>query len=394
VAQSEPPTGGGRQSTGAPQEPAGGAQSASASGRKSLGARWRDDLSPLGKAVAAMTAGLFGVAILLGVIGIFVQAPGLFIALAVIPLVLAVSSMSWPAQRLRVDQEPKPLRHPRLSIGDRTRVAKEEDKDASMGELLEWTRQQAKAEDDRTGGFRAIAGWLLGFAGVIIALAGAQAQKVLDRAVSLGAVGRPLGTWLLGATIVTVGVAAFAALQALLPGDSRRIPTSQMNQFLADRFFERPRVDIRFLEMEKLIEQLETDRRTNEKRWRWLRFGFVSLAVALAFLVLHIGVFLERAVETPCPVAKQSTLIAPTTSARSHPTRLAAHPSTVRTATKTFLVRRDTHAHSTAAQHQQTQSNSNGASTPHAAQQQESRTGDPHDEESELPVVESESCVR
>jgi hypothetical protein len=129
---------------------------------------------------------------------------------------------------------------------------------------------------------------------------------VLERAVSLGSVGRPLATWFLAATIILIGVAAFAALQALLPGSSRRISTSEFNRFLAERFFDRPRVDIRFLRMEKIIEQLHEDRKTNEKRVRWLRFGFASLAVALAMLVLHVGVFLERAVESPCAGVTQS----------------------------------------------------------------------------------------
>jgi hypothetical protein len=266
---------------------------------RSLGARW-ERLTALGKLLAVVSAFLLVSSLVVAVLAASVRTSGLFIALAALPLVLAAFSMGWPATLLRRGARRAPVE----IEGDWRSLC--DGQDAAVGELLEWARNQAKAEDERTNGFRAGAGWLLGFAGVIIALAGAQAEKVLDRASALGPVGRPLGTWLLAMAIVLVGVAAFAALQALLPGRSRRVGTRQWGKFLSERYFDRPRAAIRFLEMESLVKQLDVDRQTNEQRLRWLRFGFATLAVALAFMVLHVGVFLERTVESPCAAAARA----------------------------------------------------------------------------------------
>ena len=272
---------------------------------RSLASRWAT-LTRTGQLIVVVSVSLLALLVVIAVLAGFAQTSGLFIALAAIPLALAVISMCWPATRLRIGARREPIEiqgdwQSLVSEGDEAK-----DRDASMGELLEWVREQVKAEDDRTSGFRAGAGWLLGFAGVIIALAGAQAEKVLDRANALGTVGRPLGTWLLAMAILLVGVAAFAALQALLPGRSRRVGTPQLGRFLSERFFERSRAEIRFIETKSLVKQLDVDRQANEQRLRWLRFGFATLAVALAFMVLHVGVFLERTVESPCAAATRT----------------------------------------------------------------------------------------
>jgi len=284
---------------------------------RSLGSRW-GKLTPLGKLIATVSMFLLASLLVVAALAALARTSELFIALATLPLVLAVISMGWPATRIRIDAQRAPIE----IEGDWGSLAGEhddaDDRDASMGELLEWAREQVKAEDERTSGFRAGAGWLLGFAGVIIALAGAQAEKVLDRADALGTVGRPLGTWLLAMAILLVGVAAFAALQALLPGRSLRVGTRQLGKFLSERYFERPRGEIRFIETRSLVKQLDVDRQTNDQRLRWLRFGFATLAVALAFMVLHVGVFLERTVESPCAAAARAAA-APSKTATSRP---------------------------------------------------------------------------
>ena len=270
-----------------------------------LRARWKK-LAPLGQVIATVSGVLVASLLVVAVLTILEQTSGLLIALAALPLVLAAVSMGWPATRIRIGAQwdpPKVEGDWRVAAGG---CGGGDANDDSMGELLEWVRAQVKAEDERTSGFRAGAGWLLGFAGVIIALAGAQAGKVLDRAESLGPVGRPLGTWLLAMAILLVGVAAFAGLQALLPGRTRRVATRQLRNYLTEGYFERPRGEIRFLETKSLVNQLDVDRQTNEQRLRWLKSGFVTLAVALAFMVLHIGVFLERTVESPCAAAART----------------------------------------------------------------------------------------
>lgn len=88
------------------------------------------------------------------------------------------------------------------------------DNDA-LGELLEVARDQARAEVEVRSALNSRAGWLLGFAGVILTLSGAQAQKVLNEASALGEVDRPMAVAFLAVAVVAVGIAAICALQVL-----------------------------------------------------------------------------------------------------------------------------------------------------------------------------------
>lgn len=217
---------------------------------------------------------------------------GLVIAIASIPLVLALVAVAWPSARLR-------QAFPSIKLPDTPTVPLDAHDD-TLGELLEVARHQAKIEEDLIASTSARAGWLLGFAGVILALAGAQAQNVFKDAASLGTVGRPLGAWFLVGAAVMTAVAAACALQALLPRPSTGITPIGLAAFLEARTYSDSRANVRYAQLKVMIEQIETDRVSNERRLDWLGAGFVTLLLALVFLLLHVGVFLERTVEAPC----------------------------------------------------------------------------------------------
>jgi hypothetical protein len=53
--------------------------------------------------------------------------------------------------------------------------------------------------------------------------------------------------------------------------------------------------------LNNVAEETVANREANDTRRRWLARGIVALVVAAVFLVLHVGVFLERAAEDTCP---------------------------------------------------------------------------------------------
>ena len=85
--------------------------------------------------------------------------------------------------------------------------------DAVRTSALERGRWWVKYQDERRLAYHARAGWLLGFAGVIAALAGAQAQNVFEGAEALGGTDRRWAAGLLGgAAIAVAGLLAVVVL--------------------------------------------------------------------------------------------------------------------------------------------------------------------------------------
>jgi hypothetical protein len=224
----------------------------------------------------------------------------LVIAISTVPLVLALAAFVWPSPRLRRQREPVTLVDaPTVDLAAH---------DNALGELLEVARQQARVEEDRIASISARAGWLLGFAGVILALVGGQAENVFKDAPSLGSVGRPLASWLLVGAAAMTAISAAAALQALLPKPSARITPEGLARFLEPSSYDTSRANIRYAQLRLLIEQVEDDRLGNDRRWDWLSAAFATLLVGLVFLLLHVGVFLERSVEKRCPLANSAAV--------------------------------------------------------------------------------------
>jgi hypothetical protein len=167
---------------------------------------------------------------------------------------------------------------------------------------LERARWWLKYEDDRRTGYHARAGWLLGFAGVIAALAGSQAHQVLDRAEVLGATDRPLAAALLAVSAVAVGIAGLLAVVVLWPIDSQDVNPDYLSEWQAAESLE----DMVTPEIGLLHEIVAQDAPQNDARMSRLNQGFIALLVALVFLVAHVLVFLQRSVQNPCSVSPPS----------------------------------------------------------------------------------------
>ena len=181
------------------------------------------------------------------------------------------------------------------------------DNDA-LGELLDVARDQARAEVEVRGALNSRAGWLLGFAGVILTLAGAQAQKVLNEASTLGDVDRPLAIAFLGLAVLAVGIAAYCALEVLRLRPAVFISDDELLGLSASPLRKGPQAFVRGRMLNNVAEEVVENRRGNDTRRDWLRRATAALVVAALALVLHVGVFLERAAEN--------------TSACPHPTRV------------------------------------------------------------------------
>jgi uncharacterized membrane protein (DUF485 family) len=173
------------------------------------------------------------------------------------------------------------------------------DNDA-LGELLDIAREQAKAEVNVRGELNNRAGWLLGFAGVILTLAGAQAQKVLSEAAALGSIDRPLAVVFLAVAVIAVGLAAYFALQILRLRPAVQISSKQLTAMSRSSAIKGPQAYVRGAMLKNIAEETVEDRGANDTRRMWLKRASFALVVAAVFLVLHVGVFLERAYEDKC----------------------------------------------------------------------------------------------
>jgi len=168
-------------------------------------------------------------------------------------------------------------------------------------EALARARWWLKYEDDRRGAYLARAGWLLGFAGVIAAVAAAQAQKVLEEAPGLGSVGRPVTVVLLG--LVAVAVAAGFALVVLVPINSKRVNPASLNDWESAVSGS----DIIVPQLAALSAVIDEDAPENDKRLKSLWHSFLALGVALILLVAQVVVPLERTIEEPCALSTMAT---------------------------------------------------------------------------------------
>ncbi|HTA33493.1 MAG TPA: hypothetical protein VK721_08725 [Solirubrobacteraceae bacterium] len=169
---------------------------------------------------------------------------------------------------------------------------------------LQRGRWWIKYQDERRLAYHARAGWLLGFAGVIAALAGAQAQNVFEGAEALGGTDRPWAAGLLGGAAVAVAVAGVLAVLVLRPIESQEIDPDFLRKSLKDESLAKMESE----EIELLTEILNEDAPQNSKRLKLLNVGFIALLVSLVLLVAQVLVFLSRSVESPCSGSRQAAV--------------------------------------------------------------------------------------
>lgn len=196
--------------------------------------------------------------------------------------------------------QPEPASNPERSPVDTEEWAKYDD---SLGQLLEVAEHQAGEENDRRASLTLQAGWLIGFAGVILALSGALVQKVLEDGPDLGRFWR---FWAAGSLLISIVAVVFAiglgTWTVLRPPKGAYIDTTDLKTFATRDKYGRPRGKIRNDQIELLVAQIEQDRDAFKTRSKRVKVGYTLLAVALGFLLLHELAYIYRAtLDYPCP---------------------------------------------------------------------------------------------
>jgi hypothetical protein len=263
---------------------------------------WMERRTRFGLAVAIAVAAACVATVGFSVLALILGGGWSVIALALAPVVLVLAAIIWPTDLVR---KPDPDTQVKLPLSPQV------DLDGGMIEerletLCAVAREQAGIEETRTAAFTERAGMLLGFAGVILALIAAEAKDVFESSASLGAVGKPLGIWFLVAGAVMTTVAAGCALAVLIRRPSVRIETAQLARFLTASEYDDTRGNILHRQLRVLIEQIQEEREINRQLREWFNTGVGSLVVALLCILIHVGVYLERTVETPCEKAAKS----------------------------------------------------------------------------------------
>jgi hypothetical protein len=233
----------------------------------------------------------------LGAIALSGGGEGVRTALAIVPVVLAMVALAWPLPWFRKDPDEKSIEVktysvPGLDDGN-------DDLEEKLELLLQNVGIQATIEEERRKAFSDRAGVLLGFSGVILALIGTEAKDVFEDAGSLGSVGRPLGSWLLVAAGVMSTIAAVDALAVLLRRPTTRTKTEILASYLDPSYLEASRGRILYRRLAALVLRVQKDREANRRMRDWFNAGLLSLLAALLFLLVHLGVYLERSVEKP-----------------------------------------------------------------------------------------------
>jgi hypothetical protein len=158
--------------------------------------------------------------------------------------------------------------------------------------LYETVKDLAAAEENRGRSFNERAGSLLGFNGVILALAGAQGALILKK--SLGPVGTPLAGAVLLLAVIATGASAFSCVGVLQPRESWHIDMSYIERFPTKAFATADRTWVRGSLMRGLIRQMADERDTNNAKRRHIRAAFRWLLVSLLLLGVEVGILALR----------------------------------------------------------------------------------------------------
>jgi heme A synthase len=206
----------------------------------------------------------------------------------------------------------------------------------SVEELLEQARDAAEEERSDAQSYGQRAGVLLGFCGVIVALAATQAREVLSRVPELSGAERWIAVISLGLAVLSVGAAAVMALLVLDTKKTKRVSLRELKLFPTSERLKEPKAEQQGRALRGLIKIIEAERAANAVRQRWLRSGAIALVTAILFLGAHVAVFLVDAADgpecsaaqtAPAQIAASSAHQALTTFLQSRTTTAAATPA-------------------------------------------------------------------
>jgi hypothetical protein len=163
---------------------------------------------------------------------------------------------------------------------------------ATVEALYATVKDLAAAEEGRGRSFNERAGSLLGFNGVILALAGAQAALVLKR--SLGPVGTPLAAAVLLLAVAATVLSAIACVKVLQPHESWHIDMSYIERFPTLEFVTADQAWVQGSLMRGLIRQMADERTANNVKWKQIRAAFRWLLLGLVLLGAEVVILAIR----------------------------------------------------------------------------------------------------
>jgi TRAP-type C4-dicarboxylate transport system permease small subunit len=169
--------------------------------------------------------------------------------------------------------------------------------EAIHDQLVGWLgedRARADATNQR-------ASWLLGFCGVVLGLAASQADEVFKNSSRLGSFGRVFASSTLALAFVSVAIAAFFSLRALILARSSAkeiaIDDAEVADVLADENLLATKAWNQLRNAQVVQKQIPTQRRRNKASASALWKAFAALLIGVALLVAYAGVFIENAIE-------------------------------------------------------------------------------------------------
>jgi hypothetical protein len=173
--------------------------------------------------------------------------------------------------------------------------------------VVDEAKYHAEFEENRLTATNQRASWLLGFGGVILALAANQAREMLNQSRLLGHVGRPLAAIALLAGVALLIVSIGLALSVIWRAKSWEWNREEIGDLANTSSVQRPRAVAQGTFLRGLLTRILAERDGYGELRRRLTWAFATLAAGLAAIAVNIGVYAVRTIQNPCTAASTST---------------------------------------------------------------------------------------
>jgi hypothetical protein len=155
-------------------------------------------------------------------------------------------------------------------------------------------RDLASAEEGRGRSFNERAGTLLGFNGVILALAVALGAIVLRP--GLGSVGTPVAAAVLLCAVLATGLGARSCVKVLQPRELWHIGIDYIERLPTMAFVTADATWLKGSLSRAVIRQIADERAANNVKRKYLREAFRWLFLGLGFLAVEVGILALRSI--------------------------------------------------------------------------------------------------
>jgi hypothetical protein len=173
--------------------------------------------------------------------------------------------------------------------------------------LVDEAKYHAQFEENRLAATNQRASWLLGFGGVILALAANQAREMLNQSQLLGPAGRPIAAVALLVGILLVVASIGLALSVIWRAKSWEWNREEIDDLANDDSVQRSRAVAQGTFLRGLLARILAERDGYSELRRRLTWAFATLAAGLAAIAVQIGVYAVRTIENPCPTGVTSS---------------------------------------------------------------------------------------